>query len=122
MSIVIDEVYVAHIKSMFDHFDDEIIWSAIYERGYDKNCNFNIENVLNYLLELSDSDNIPEDKDELEDISIDVLENNNNNNNNNIFSDIINTIPNWFSIHNSEYTPLNQDIDNNNNNNDNNTK
>ena len=53
---------------------------------------------------------IEEDKDELEDISIDVLENNN------IFSDIINTIPNWFSNHKSEYTPLNQDIDNNDNN------
>ena len=55
MDTEIDEVYVAHIKSMFDHFDDEIIWSAIYEHGFDKNGKYNIEEVINYLLELSDS-------------------------------------------------------------------
>ena len=103
MSIVIDEVYVAHIKSMFDHFDDEIIWSAIYERGYDENGNFNLENVLNYLLELSENPVIMEDKVETEDISIEEVAENNS-----FFSNIVNTIPNWFSNHNSEYTPLNQ--------------
>ena len=53
MDTEIDEVYVAHIKSMFDNFDDEIIWSAIYEHGFDKNGKYNIEQVINYLLELS---------------------------------------------------------------------
>ena len=48
MSTDIDEVYVAHIKSMFDHFDDEIIWTA-YEQGYNSQGEFNIEKVINYL-------------------------------------------------------------------------
>ena len=47
--IDIDEVYVAHIKSMFDHFDDEIIWTKIYEQGYNSQGEFNIEKVINYL-------------------------------------------------------------------------
>ena len=53
MDTELDEVYIAHIKSMFQEFDNEIIWTAIFERGYDENGNYNTENTINYLLELS---------------------------------------------------------------------
>ena len=33
MSTDIDEVYVAHIKSMFDHFDDEIYGQPFTNKG-----------------------------------------------------------------------------------------
>lgn len=58
MSTELDEVYLAHIKSMFPEFDDEIIWTAIFEYGYNPNGEYNTENTINYLLELS-SNNQP---------------------------------------------------------------
>ena len=61
MSIELDEVYVASIKEMFKEFDDEIIWTAIFEYGYNSDNTYNLENVVNYLLELS-SDTINEKK------------------------------------------------------------
>ena len=54
MNTELDEVYVANIKEMFKEFDDEIIWSAIFEHGYQSNGDYNLENVVNYLLELSE--------------------------------------------------------------------
>ena len=39
MNIELDEVYLASIKEMFKEFDDEIIWTAIFEHGFDKNGN-----------------------------------------------------------------------------------
>ena len=53
MSIELDEVYVASIKEMFKEFDDEIIWTAIFEHGYQSDGTYNLENVVNYLLELT---------------------------------------------------------------------
>ena len=53
MSIELDEVYVASIKEMFKEFDDEIIWTAIFEHGYQTDGTYNLENVVNYLLELT---------------------------------------------------------------------
>ena len=53
MSIELDEVYVANIKEMFKEFDDEIIWTAIFEHGYQSDGTYNLENVVNYLLELT---------------------------------------------------------------------
>ena len=47
-----DEVYIAGLKEMFKEFDDEIIWNALFEHGY-KTKDFKVENVINYLLELS---------------------------------------------------------------------
>ena len=59
MDTELDEVYIAHIKSMFQEFDNEIIWTAIFEHGYDKNGNYNTENTINYLLELSGDNSTP---------------------------------------------------------------
>ena len=53
MNTELDEVYVASIKEMFKQFDDEIIWTAIFEHGYNSDNTYNLENVVNYLLELS---------------------------------------------------------------------
>lgn len=53
MNIELDEVYLASIKEMFKEFDDEIIWTAIFEHGFDKNGNYKLESVVDYLLELS---------------------------------------------------------------------
>ena len=53
MNIELDEVYLASIKEMFKEFDDEIIWTAIFEHGYNSDNTYNLENVVNYLLELS---------------------------------------------------------------------
>lgn len=109
----IDEVYVAHIKSMFDHFDDEIIWTAIYEQGYNSKGEFNIEKVINYLLELSG--NTTQKGKHIDDVELEVEkeEDDMDNISDNTITNIINAIPNLFSFGNPEYTPLNQDIDNN---------
>lgn len=112
--IDIDEVYVAHIKSMFDHFDDEIIWTVIYEQGYNSQGEFNIEKVINYLLELSG--NTIQKEGRIDDVELEVEENDEEDTDNlsdNTITNIINAIPNLFSYGNPEYTPLNQDIDNN---------
>ena len=53
MNVELDEVYLASIKEMFKEFDDEIIWTAIFEHGYDENGNYKLETVVDYLLELS---------------------------------------------------------------------
>ena len=111
--IDIDEVYVAHIKSMFDHFDDEIIWTAIYEQGYNSQGEFNIEKAIDYLLELSE--NTTQKERRIDDIELEVEEDDTENLSDNTITNIINAIPNLFSYGNPEYTPLNQDIDNNNN-------
>ena len=55
MNIELDEVYVASIKEMFKEFDNEIIWTAIFEHGYQFNGTYQLENVVNYLLELSNN-------------------------------------------------------------------
>lgn len=77
MSIELDEVYVASIKEMFKEFDDEIIWTAIFEHGYQSDGTYNLENVVNYLLELS-QDNIKHST---------LSETNNNNTSSEISSD-----------------------------------
>ena len=59
MDTELDEVYIAHIKSIFQEFDNEIIWTAIFEHGYDENGNYNTENTINYLLELSGDHSTP---------------------------------------------------------------
>jgi hypothetical protein len=53
MGTELDEVYIASIKEMFKEFDDEIIWSAIFDHGYSEGNEYRLENVVNYLLELS---------------------------------------------------------------------
>ena len=55
MNIELDEVYVASIKEMFKEFDNEIIWTAIFEHGYQFDGSYQLENVVNYLLELSNN-------------------------------------------------------------------
>ena len=107
MSVEIDELYVAHIKSMFDQFDDEIIWTAIYERGYDTKGDFNLENVVNYLLELSNNSSVNNNKKE------ETKGNIENEDKNNTITNLINAIPNLFiyGSSNSDYTALNQDIE-----------
>ena len=107
MGVEIDELYVAHIKSMFDQFDDEIIWTAIYERGYDTNGDFNLENVVNYLLELSNNSSVNNNKKE------ETKGNIENEDENNTITNLINAIPNLFiyGSSNSDYTALNQDIE-----------
>jgi len=55
MNIELDEVYVASIKEMFKEFDNEIIWTAIFEHGYQFDGTYQLENVVNYLLELSNN-------------------------------------------------------------------
>ena len=62
MNVELDEVYVASIKEMFKEFDDEIIWTAIFEHGFDENGNYKLEEVVNYLLELSSGKNTEEKK------------------------------------------------------------
>ena len=84
MSIELDEVYVASIKEMFKEFDDEIIWTAIFEHGYQTDGTYNLENVVNYLLELT-QDNIKhstsnEDSKVTNENSKTTTNNNNNNN------------------------------------------
>ena len=84
MSIELDEVYVASIKEMFKEFDDEIIWTAIFEHGYQSDGTYNLENVVNYLLELT-QDNTKQST---------LSETNNNNTGSEINSDITKfTIP-----------------------------
>ena len=53
MNVELDEVYIASLKEMFKEFDDEIIWSAVFEHGFEENGDYKLENVVNYLLELS---------------------------------------------------------------------
>jgi hypothetical protein len=77
MSIELDEVYVASIKEMFKEFDNEIIWTAIFEHGYQNDGTYNLENVVNYLLELT-QDNTKQST-SIEDSK--TTTNNNNNNN-----------------------------------------
>ena len=62
MNVELDEVYLASIKEMFKEFDDEIIWTAIFEHGFDEKGNQKLEDVVNYLLELSSEINQDNDK------------------------------------------------------------
>ena len=115
MSVELDEVYLASIKEMFKDFDDEIIWSSIFEHGFDKNGNYKLENVVNYLLELSDStketkykviipeSNINKDKEILENNEINdnsketdnlIINNDDNIDNFSIFQNFLNFIKN----------------------------
>ena len=55
MRTELDEVYLANIKEIFKEFDDEIIWGAIFEKGYGLNGEFCLEKVIDYLLELSEN-------------------------------------------------------------------
>ena len=87
MSIELDEVYVASIKEMFKEFDDEIIWTAIFEHGYQTDGTYNLENVVNYLLELT-QDNTKqstsnEDSKDTNENTKNIINNNSNNSNNN---------------------------------------
>ena len=65
---------------MFKEFDDEIIWTAIFEHGYQSDGTYNLENVVNYLLELT-QDNTKQST-SIED-SKKTNKNNKNTNNNN---------------------------------------
>lgn len=80
MSIELDEVYVASIKEMFKEFDDEIIWTAIFEHGYQSDGTYNLENVVNYLLELT-QDNTKQSTLSETNNNLDISENNINSKN-----------------------------------------
>ena len=82
MSIELDEVYVASIKEMFKEFDDEIIWTAIFEHGYQTDGTYNLENVVNYLLELT-QDNTKQSTSNENNKNTDAKNTTNNNSNNN---------------------------------------
>ena len=85
MSIELDEVYVASIKEMFKEFDDEIIWTAIFEHGYQTDGTYNLENVVNYLLELTQDNTKQSTSNEDSKVTNEnskTTTNNNNNNNN----------------------------------------
>jgi len=103
MSTELDEVYIAHIKSMFIQFDDEIIRGAIFEHGYDKDGNYNSEKAINYLLDLS-GDNIEELENNV--LQIDDKEPENTDNN---LLDIITQLPNLFSSNTHEYSQINNE-------------
>ena len=128
MDTELDEVYIAHIKSMFQEFDNEIIWTAIFERGYDENGNYNTENTINYLLELSGhTNNSQKDKsisttttnnettainldkntNEVEDIPDDIEEDEEEETEPSVISKIITSIPNLFQHGEVKYSKLN---------------
>ena len=128
MDTELDEVYIAHIKSMFQEFDNEIIWTAIFERGYDENGNYSTENTINYLLELSGhTNNSQKDKsisttttnnettainldkntNEVEDIPDDIEEDEEEENEPSGISKIITSIPNLFQHGEIKYSKLN---------------
>ena len=128
MDTELDEVYIAHIKSMFQEFDNEIIWTAIFERGYDENGNYNTENTINYLLELSGhTNNSQKDKsisttttnnettainldkntNEVEDIPDDIEEDEEEETEPSGISKIITSIPNLFQHGEIKYSKLN---------------
>ena len=86
MSIELDEVYVASIKEMFKEFDDEIIWTAIFEHGYQSDGTYNLENVVNYLLELT-QDNTKQSTLSETNNNLDISENNINSKNSKNSSD-----------------------------------
>lgn len=86
MSIELDEVYVANIKEMFKEFDDEIIWTAIFEHGYQSDGTYNLENVVNYLLELT-QDNTKQSTLSETNNNLDISENNINSKNSKNSSD-----------------------------------
>tara|TARA_B100001540_G_C15429425_1_gene471522 strand:- start:271 stop:600 length:330 start_codon:yes stop_codon:yes gene_type:complete len=52
-----EQEQVASIKALFPGFDDEVIWNAIFEKGYSKDGSYNPEKVVNYLLDLSNEKN-----------------------------------------------------------------
>ena len=113
---------------MFQEFDNEIIWTAIFERGYDENGNYNTENTINYLLELSGyTNNSQKDKsiytsitdietslkhldkniNEVEDIPDDIEEDEEVENEPSGISKIITSIPNLFQQGEVKYIKLN---------------
>ena len=83
MSIELDEVYVASIKEMFKEFDDEIIWTAIFEHGYQTDGTYNLENVVNYLLELTQDNTKQSTSSEDSKVTNENSKTTTNNNNNN---------------------------------------
>jgi hypothetical protein len=94
---------------MFQEFDNEIIWTAIFERGYDENGNYNTENTINYLLELSgDTNNSQKDKniDEVEDIADDIEVYEEEETEQSGISKIITSIPNLFQHGEVKYSKL----------------
>ena len=128
MDTELDEVYIAHIKSMFQEFDNEIIWTAIFEHGYDENGNYNTENTINYLLELSGhTNNSQKDKsistsitdietslkhqdkniNEVEDIPDDIEDDEEEETEPSGISKIITSIPNLFQHGEVKYSKLN---------------
>ena len=52
-----EQEQVTSIKALFPGFDDEVIWNAIFEKGYSNDGSYNPEKVVNYLLDLSNEKN-----------------------------------------------------------------
>ena len=104
-NLSIDDAYISNIKSMFKHLDDEIIWSAIYHHGFGTDGNFNEENVINYLLELSnDKSNKSTELTELTENTPEIVEHDN------IVNSFMSGITNLFSSlsRDKDYEQLNQ--------------
>ena len=106
MNTELDEVYVASIKEMFKEFDDEIIWTAIFEHGYNSDNTYNLENVVNYLLELSTDTTKETSKNVKKNENSENSENSENNNSNDKF-----IIPASNINENSALLDLEEDID-----------
>jgi hypothetical protein len=106
MNTELDEVYVASIKEMFKEFDDEIIWTAIFEHGYNSDNTYNLENVVNYLLELSTDTTKQITKNQKKNENIEYNKNTENDNSNDKF-----IIPPSNINENSALLDLDEDID-----------
>ena len=106
MNTELDEVYVASIKEMFKEFDDEIIWTAIFEHGYNSDNTYNLENVVNYLLELSTDTTKEITKNPKKNENTKNIENSQNDNSNDKF-----IIPPSNINENSALLDLDEDID-----------
>lgn len=106
MNTELDEVYVASIKEMFKEFDDEIIWTAIFEHGYNSDNTYNLENVVNYLLELSTDTTKEITKNSKKNENTKNIENSQNDNSNDKF-----IIPPSNINENSALLDLDEDID-----------
>ena len=111
MDTEFDDIYINTIKSMFPKYDNEVIWNAIFEKGFTSDGEYNVENVINYLLELSndknvdnkiiDTDNNKKQNDNKTDILSDSDEYDEKNEN--ILSQISNMISNTFSNKDTKY-------------------
>ena len=106
MTTELDEVYIAHVKSIFPEFDDEIIWTSIFEYGYNEKGEYNSENTINYLLELSENKLDIIDTMEKQQESTTTIINNNEIKQESTINKIIESIPNLFTYGEVKYDKL----------------